>query len=428
MQKLLSMTSDTSFPFFLISLYILGPFGQTLIHSPHPVHFSVSMNISIMFPSSYINNNSKLKRMSGNTFGTIFRITTWGESHGPAVGVVIDGCPAGLLLNENDIQKELNRRRPGQSEITSPRKEEDKAEILSGVFSGKTTGAPISILVRNNDVDSSKYEALRSTPRPGHADLTYGLKYGFRDWRGGGRSSARETIGRVAAGAIAKKILTMNGIDVLGHVVELGSIRAKTMDILQIRENTEKNPVRCADREAALQMEAMIHSARSEGDSVGGIVEVIGIGVPAGVGEPVFDKLDGQLAMGLMSIGAVKGVEIGLGFRSSLVKGSQMNDPIGIFFGKPKPLTNNAGGILGGISNGEPIVCRIAVKPTPSIAKEQRTVDLITMKDTIIKITGRHDPSIPPRIVPVAEAMVALVLVDMMMRGGFLKTSVIGQL
>jgi chorismate synthase len=363
--------------------------------------------------------------MSGNTFGTLFRITTWGESHGLGVGVVIDGCPAGLSLDESDIQKELDRRRPGQSDITTQRKEEDRAEIISGIFSGKTTGAPISIMVKNRDVDSSKYEMLRDTPRPGHADLTYELKYGMRDWRGGGRSSARETIGRVAAGAIARKILDLNGIEILGHVVELGGIRVKTVYIEQIRENTEKNPVRCADLDAALQMEAMIHAARSEGDSVGGIVEVIGLGVPAGVGEPVFDKLSAELAKALMSIAAVKGVEIGSGFKSALIKGSQMNDPIKIYEGKPKTITNNAGGILGGISNGEPIVCRIAVKPTPSISKEQRTVDLVTMKDTRIKITGRHDPSIPPRIVPVAEAMVALVFVDMMMRGGFIKTSII---
>jgi len=363
--------------------------------------------------------------MSGNTFGTLFRITTWGESHGYGVGVVIDGCPAGFAIDESDIQKELDRRRPGQSDITTQRKEEDKPEIISGIFSGKTTGAPISIMVKNKDVDSSKYEALRDTPRPGHADLTYELKYGVRDWRGGGRSSARETIGRVAAGAIARKILSLNGIEILGHVVELGGIRAKIVDIEQIRENTEKNPVRCADLDTALQMEAMIHAARSEGDSVGGIVEVIGLGVPAGVGEPVFDKLNAELAKALMSIGAVKGVEIGMGFKCSIMKGSQMNDPIGMQDGKPKPLTNNAGGILGGISNGEPVVCRIAVKPTPSISREQLTVDLSTMKDTRIKIIGRHDPSIPPRIVPVAEAMVALVLVDMMMRSGFIKTSII---
>lgn len=359
--------------------------------------------------------------MSGNTFGTLFRITTWGESHGYGVGAVIDGCPADLPLDEADIQKELNRRRPGSSDITTPRKEEDRAEILSGVFSGKTTGAPISIIVKNRDVDSSKYEALRTTPRPGHADLTYEMKYGFRDWRGGGRSSARETIGRVAAGAIAKKILNACGIEILGHVVELGGIRARAANIAEIRENTEKNPVRCADLDAAVEMHAMIHAVRSESDSVGGIVEIISLGVPAGVGEPVFDKLSAELAGALMSMGAVKGIEIGAGFKSARLRGSQMNDPIVISDGKLRTLTNNAGGILGGISNGEPIVCRIAVKPTPSISKEQCTVDLSSMKEAKIKITGRHDPSILPRIVPVAEAMVALVLVDQMMRGGLLK-------
>ncbi|MCZ7393624.1 MAG: chorismate synthase [Candidatus Methanoperedens sp.] len=364
--------------------------------------------------------------MSGNTFGALFRITTWGESHGIGVGVVIDGCPGGLSLDESDIQKELNRRRPGQSEITTSRKEEDRAELLSGVFSGKTTGAPISIMIKNKDVDSSKYEALRNTPRPGHADLTYESKYGLRDWRGGGRSSARETIGRVAAGAVAKKILTLHGIEILGHVVELGGIRAKSSNFEEIRENTEKNPVRCADIEAAVEMQAMIHAARSEGDSVGGIVEVLSLGVPAGVGEPVFDKLSAELAKALMSIGAVKGVEIGAGFKCALMKGSRMNDPIAVKDGKITALTNNAGGILGGISNGQPIVCRIAVKPTPSISKEQSTIDMSSMEETKIKIIGRHDPSIPPRIVPVAEAMVALVLVDQMMRGGFINP-VIGE-
>lgn len=358
--------------------------------------------------------------MSGNTFGTLFSITTWGESHGYAVGVVIDGCPSGILLSEADIQKELDRRRPGQSDITTPRKEEDRAEILSGVFSGKTTGAPITVLVKNRDIDSGKYEPLRSTPRPGHADFTYEMKYGFRDWRGGGRSSARETVGRVAAGAIAKKILALHGVKILGHVVELGGIRAKETDINEIRENTEKNPVRCADPEAALKMEAMIQASRSEGDSVGGIVEILCLGVPPGAGEPVFDKLSAELAKALMSIGAVKGVEIGAGFESARMRGSEMNDPIVIRDGKPGMLTNNAGGVLGGISTGEPVVCRIAVKPTPSISKEQRTIDLKEMRETKIKIEGRHDPSIPPRIVPVAEAMAALVLVDQMMRGGFI--------
>lgn len=364
--------------------------------------------------------------MSGNTFGTLFRITTWGESHGPAIGVVIDGCPAGMPLEEADIQKELDRRRPGQSDVTTQRREEDRAQILSGVFSGKTTGAPISIIVKNKDVDSSKYEALRNTPRPGHADLTYELKYGLRDWRGGGRSSARETVGRVAAGAVAKKLLDLKGVHVLGHVVELGGIRAKTVSIEEVRENTEKNPVRCADPDAAAKMESMIRAAINEGDSVGGIVELIGIGLPAGVGEPVFDKLSAELAKALMSIGAVKGVEIGAGFRSASMKGSKMNDAITIRNEKITTLTNNAGGILGGISDGEPLVLRIAVKPTPSISKEQRTVDMSKMQETKIKIHGRHDPSIPPRIVPVAEAMVALVLVDMMMRGGFIYPSTTG--
>ncbi len=368
--------------------------------------------------------------MSGNTFGTLFRITTWGESHGYGVGVVIDGCPAGLPLDEADIQKELDRRRPGQSNITTPRKEEDKAEILSGVFSGKTTGAPISIMIKNKDVDSSKYEELQGTPRPGHADLTYEIKYGFRDFRGGGRSSARETIGRVAAGAVAKKILARFGVEVLGHVVELGGIRARPVSIEEIRENTEKNPIRCADPEAAGEMQAVVHMAKSEGDSVGGIVEILAPGVPAGVGEPVFDKLSAEFAKGLMSIGAVKGVEIGAGFRSALMRGSQMNDPITLkestYGRKISMLTNNAGGILGGISNGEIIVCRIAVKPTPSISKEQCTVDMSNMSEKTIKIKGRHDPTIPPRIVPVAEAMVALVLVDQMMRGGFINTSILG--
>ncbi len=358
--------------------------------------------------------------MSGNTFGKLFRITTWGESHGYGVGVVIDGCPSGLKLSEADIQKELDRRKPGQSEVTTQRKEEDKAEILSGVFSGKTTGAPVSIMVKNKDVDSSKYESLKSTPRPGQADLTYELKYGFRDYRGGGRASARETVGRVAAGAVAKKILSSYNVEILGHVVELGGIRAKSVQIEEIRENTEKNPVRCADLDAAVEMQAMIHAAKSEGDSVGGIAEVVALNVPPGVGEPVFDKLSAELAKALMSIGAVKGVEIGAGFKSALMRGSQMNDPFVLHEGKITTLTNNAGGILGGISNGMPIVCRIAVKPTPSISKEQSTVDLSAMKETKIKIQGRHDPSILPRIVPVAEAMVAIVLVDMMMRGGFI--------
>ncbi|MDI6859954.1 MAG: chorismate synthase [Methanocellales archaeon] len=355
--------------------------------------------------------------MGGNSFGEAFRITTWGESHGKAVGIVVDGCPAGLELCEADIQAELDRRRPGQSIVTSPREEADRIEILSGVFNGRTTGTPISMLVQNVDVDPSKYESLRHTPRPGHADFTYEVKYGLRDWRGGGRSSARETIGRVAGGAIAKKLLSSQKIEILGHVIQVGEIIANKVTLDQIRENVEQNPVRCADMETAERMCQYIKKVQAEADSIGGIVEIIALSVPAGVGEPVFDKLDADLAKALMSIGSVKGVEIGVGFGCATMRGSEMNDPFVLREGVIVTETNNAGGILGGISNGMPIVCRIAVKPTPSIEKPQKTVDLAEKKETEIQIKGRHDPCICPRIVPVAEAMVALVLADHMLRG-----------
>ena len=352
----------------------------------------------------------------GNTFGKAFSITTWGESHGPAIGVVIDGCPPGLELTNADIQLELDRRRPGQSEISTPRQEEDRVEILSGVFEGKTTGTPIAMQVRNKDADSSKYDIIKNTPRPGHADYTYQMKYGIRDHRGGGRSSARETIGRVAGGAVAKKILCRYGIEVLAHVVELGGIKASQTQVDDLKANVESNPVRCADPEAAKTMLERVKQAREDEDSIGGIVEVLALGVPPGLGEPVFDKLDADLAGALMGIGAVKGVEIGSGFAAATITGSQMNDPFEMQNGKVVCSTNNAGGILGGISNGETIVCRIAVKPTPSIARFQRTVDLSDMSKTNISIEGRHDPTIPPRIVPVAEAMTALVLADHLIR------------
>jgi len=356
--------------------------------------------------------------MSDNTFGKIFKVTTWGESHGEAIGVVVDGCPAGLELSEGVIQHELDRRKPGASEITTERKEADEVKILSGVFGGKTLGTPISMLVWNKDVDSSPYEPLKDIARPGQADFAYQMKYGIRDYRGGGRASARETVARVAAGAIAKRILAMQGrdIQILGHVVEIGEIRAKEVGVEEIRRNIERNAVRCADLEAARKMEDLIKEVKAEGDSVGGIVEVIALGVPAGLGEPVFDKLDAELAKALMSIGAVKGVEIGAGFEAARMKGSEMNDEFIIEEGRIRTKTNNAGGILGGISTGEPIICRIAVKPTPSISKPQRSVDMEKMQEVEIKIKGRHDPCICPRIVPVAEAMVALVLVDYLMR------------
>ena len=358
--------------------------------------------------------------MTGNTFGTLFRVTTWGESHGVAVGSVVDGCPAGLELSETDIQRELDRRRPGQSDLTTPRVESDSVRILSGIFQGVTTGTPISMIVFNQDADSSKYERIADLLRPGHADYTYHERYGVRDYRGGGRASARETIGRVGAGAIAKKLLRTQSVEVLGHVVELGGIRAEKIPIGEIRSNTERNPVRCADTDAAKLMHDAVIEAKKDGESLGGIVEIITLGVPPGVGEPVFKKLSAELAAGLMSIGAVKGVEIGRGFKAASMRGSEMNDPFEIRDGEIHTMTNNAGGILGGISTGEPIITRIAVKPTPSIAKPQRTVNIKRMEETDIIIEGRHDPAIPPRIVPVAEAMVALVLADHMIQSGFI--------
>jgi chorismate synthase len=356
--------------------------------------------------------------MSGNTFGTIFRITTWGESHGRAVGVVVDGCPAGLALGEDDIQKELDRRRPGQSRASTQRKEEDRAEILSGIFEGLTTGTPISMLVWNKDADSSAYDLLRDKPRPGHADYAYQMKYGLRDHRGGGRASARETVGRVAAGAIAKKLLHGAGIEVVAYVAELGGIKAEInlTDWKELQARAESNAFRCPDLAAAERMMQYLDAVRLEGDSLGGIVVIVAEGVPPGLGEPVFDKLDADLARALMSIGSVKAVEIGAGMQSAELRGSEMNDPILIPAGKIGFESNNAGGILGGISTGEAIVCRIAVKPTPSIAKPQRTVDLASGENVQIEIKGRHDPAIPPRIVPVAEAMVALVLADHLLR------------
>lgn len=350
----------------------------------------------------------------------MFQITTWGESHGRAVGVVVDGLPAGLPFSETDIQKELDRRRPGQSEVSTPRNEVDRVEILSGIFEGMSTGTPISMLVWNADAKSSAYDVIKNTPRPGHADITYMSRYGIRDHRGGGRSSARETIGRVAGGALAKLLLSRFGIRIAGHVIELGGIRTKNLSFEEILENVEKTPVRCADLEAAKKMLEKIAVMKQEGDSIGGIVEVIAKGVPAGLGEPVFDRLDADLAKALMSIPAVKGFEIGAGFVSARLRGSEMNDPFLMEAGKVSCSSNNAGGILGGISTGLDIVCRAAVKPTPSIGKIQHTVDLTTQENTEITIKGRHDPTIPPRMVPVAEAMFALVLADHMLRSGFI--------
>ncbi|MEK7846209.1 MAG: chorismate synthase, partial [Nitrospinota bacterium] len=334
--------------------------------------------------------------MSGNSFGKLFKITTWGESHGPALGVIIDGCPAMLDLKEEDIQIELDRRMPGNSEVTSPRKEPDRVNILSGVFNGKTTGTPISLLIRNADADSTKYENIKNVFRPGHADYTYFAKYGIRDYRGGGRASGRETVGRVAGGAIAKKVLHAKDIKVIGYTKQIGNITASAIDFKEI----EKNDVRCPDKNAAQKMIKKIRGVKKRGDSIGGIVEIITIGVPPGLGEPVFDKLNADIAKALMSIGAVKGVEIGSGFKSALLLGSQNNDEIYIKNKRVSFRTNNAGGILGGISNGDDIVARIAVKPTASIFRTQKTIDKHG-KEIEINVGGRHDPCICPRIVPV---------------------------
>jgi chorismate synthase len=349
--------------------------------------------------------------MSGNTFGKIFKIATWGESHGPGIGVVVEGCPAGLPLKESEIQKELDRRKTGQSKVTTTRKEADKVQFMSGVFQGKTTGTPISMLVINQDADSSKYELIKDLFRPGHADYTYQMKYGRRDYRGGGRSSARETVGRVAAGAIAKKLLKRHKIKITGYTRQIGSIRAKKFDFDEI----EKNIIRCPDKAMADKMIAHIMKIRKKGDSVGGIVEVVAEGVPAGLGEPVFDRLDADLAKAVMCIPAVKGVEIGIGFEAARMLGSECNDAFIMKGRKITTETNHAGGILGGISNGENIVLRMVVKPTSSINKTQNTVTL-KGKTSTINVEGRHDPCICPRAVPIAEAMVALTLIDHFMR------------
>jgi len=356
----------------------------------------------------------------GSSFGKMFRITTFGESHGPAVGVIIEGVPAGMPLSEEDIQKELDRRRPGQSIVTSPRREPDRVKILSGVFEGKTLGTPICLMIENVEAQSEVYEEFKHLPRPGHADLTYWLKYGHVDYRGGGRAAGRETVGRVAAGAVAKKLLFLtHRIEIAGHTVEAAGVSVgRSVDWEEIKRNTEMNPMRCADLQVAKEMEKKVLEAWERGDSTGGIVEVIAINVPPGLGEPVFDKLDADIAKAMMSIGGVKGVEIGAGFSLARMYGSQVNDPIVLREGKLTLETNRAGGILGGISVGSPIVVRLAIKPTPSISLPQRTVNLLTREETEIRLKGRFDPNLCPRIVPVAEAMLALVLADHMLRAG----------
>ncbi len=345
--------------------------------------------------------------MAGNTFGKVFRVTTWGESHGTAVGATIDGCPPGIELSSADIQGDLDRRRPGTGGAASPRKEPDKVEIVSGVFEGKTTGTPITLIIFNKDAHSKSYDHLKDIFRPGHGDITYLKKYGIRDHRGGGRASARETAARVAAGAVARKMLTSEKIAVVSYTVALGGIKVSQKNLTEIGNNR----LFCPDPEAADKMEAKISETKKQGDTLGGIVETCVTGCPVGLGEPVFDKLDAELAGALMSIGAVKGVEIGAGFEAAGMLGSQNNDPL-----TPDGFSgNNSGGILAGISNGDAIIARAAVKPIPSISKEQKTVNLAGEPVTI-KVGGRHDISAIPRIIPVCEAMVCLVLADHFLR------------
>jgi len=345
--------------------------------------------------------------MPGNTFGKLFKITTWGESHGMGIGVVIDGCPPKIPLDEEVIQSMLNRRRPGGSPASTSRREPDRAIIMSGVFEKMTTGTPIMIWVENKDADSKAYDPYADLFRPGHGDITYMAKYGIRDWRGSGRASGRETVARVAAGAVAKTLLEIEKIEIFAYTIELGGIKAIKRDLNVIDKNAYYSP----DMNAAEKMDERVARVHKQGDSIGGIVEVVARGVPGGLGDPVFDKLDADLAKALMSIGAVKGVEIGSGFEAAAKLGSENNDPI-----TPEGFdSNNAGGILAGISNGDDIVARVAVKPISSIEIKQKTID-VSGKPRAISVEGRHDISAIPRINVVCEAMVTLVLADHLLR------------
>ena len=349
----------------------------------------------------------------GNSLGKKFVITSFGESHGRCVGILIDGCPAGLPISEKDIQLELDKRKPIQIIYSTTRMEADKVDILSGIFEGYTTGAPICLAIWNNDIDSGAYEKIKDLLRPGHADYTAFIKYGgFNDYRGGGRFSGRITAGFVMAGAVAKKLLSLIGVTVLAHTVEIGGTKTDAGILRISAEAIDNNPLKCADLQASEKMLAAIAQAGKRGDSLGGIIESIALNVPAGLGEPVFDTLEGDLAKALFAIPAVKGVEFGAGFAAAKMKGSENNDPVRVKRGKIVTETNNSGGILGGISNGMPIVVRVAVKPTPSISRKQKTVNIDKMESAEVEIKGRHDVCIVPRAVPVVSAMMAITLCD----------------
>ncbi len=353
----------------------------------------------------------------GSSFGELFRITTFGESHGGGVGVVIDGCPPRIPLGEAEIQRELDRRRPGQSAIVSPRDEADRCEILSGVFEGRTLGTPIAILVRNEDARPEAYREMKDTFRPSHADFTYEAKYGIRNWQGGGRASARETIGRVAAGAVARQVLAHfhPGLEFVTYVTHVYDQSAAIDPTAVTRAEVEANMVRCPDEAAAARMTQAIEQARAEGDSLGGIIEGVVRGVPPGLGEPVFDKLEADLAKAMLSLPATKGFEIGSGFAATRMRGSEHNDPFEMRDDKVRTTTNRSGGVQGGISNGENIVFRVGFKPTATISRTQKTVTA-SGEDTTLAARGRHDPCVLPRAVPMVEAMAALVLCDHALR------------
>jgi chorismate synthase len=356
-----------------------------------------------------------------NSLGKLFTMTSFGESHGRCVGAVIDGCPAGLAITEADIQKELDRRRPGGGVAATERSEADRVEIISGVFNDRTTGAPICLVVWNEDVVSTDYEKIRFLPRPGQADYTAFMKYGgFNDYRGGGRFSGRITATMVMAGAIARKLLAILGVEIVAHTVAIGGVTAEAKSLDEIRKNRVKNPLWCADPKASREMLGLIEAVKKEGDSLGGVIEGVALNVPVGLGEPLFATLDGELARAMLAIPAVKGVEFGSGFATASKKGSENNDPFTLKDGRIATASNNAGGILGGLSNGMPVVLRVAVKPTPSISKSQPTVNIKDMAPATVTVKGRHDVCIVPRAVVVVESMMALTLCDLALRAGLI--------
>ena len=357
----------------------------------------------------------------GNTFGQLFRVTTWGESHGPAIGAVVDGCPPRLELSEADIQPELDRRAPGQSHLVTQRKESDTVRIMSGVYEGKTLGTPISLLIPNEDMRPGDYREVQEKYRPSHADYTYDAKYGIRDWRGGGRTSARETAGRVAAGAIARKlVMSRYGVDVVAWVTKVGALTAECDRETVTREQVDQTPIRCPDPAMAAEMIELVERMRKEGNSVGGVITCVLRGCPPGWGEPVFDRLEADLAKAMLSLPASKGFEIGSGFAGTELTGAEHNDPFYMEGGRVRTRTNHSGGVQGGITNGESVYFRVAFKPTATLMRDQQTIT-VSHEDTTIKGRGRHDPCVLPRAVPMVEAMATLVLADHALRQETLK-------